>query len=388
MKTAGFAAILRQIRQTCSITGRLSNKSNNKIAREVYKMKTKLRRFLAFSAALLLAACGTTGSSGTGGSAASSATPPAWMDTLETAFPDAQYLAAIGSGDTRRGAEDSASGALARRFNVNVKLDTVSQQRYAELVKADQTYSESEKTLTQTVGTQASEQFVNLRFSDPYTDNRGTTHVVAYIEKEPTAAVYRSLLQKDLAKIDDFSKRASTMSGALQRYAFYDAAYNVGLNSERLIGQLQFIHPATARAFESQLDLKTIAAARDSEVSRLSYSVNITGDGDKRLEGILRKALGTMALVYHANGPLAVKGSWSVEPVALNPQFKSVQWIANISLYDESGAAIATYEKQSRENGISEVQARNLVYREVEKSIGQDFLKNIQSYLTRIVTGG
>ncbi|MDR1317379.1 MAG: LPP20 family lipoprotein [Spirochaetales bacterium] len=352
-------------------------------------MKTKLRRFLTLAAALLLAACGTTGSSGTGGPAVSGGgTPPAWMDTLETDYPDTRYLAAIGSGDTRRGAEDSASGALARRFNVNVKLDTVSQQRYAELVKADQTYSESEKTLTQTVGTQANEQFVNLRFSDPYTDNRGTTHVVAYIEREPTAAVYRSLLQKDLAKIDDFSRRASAMSGALQRYAFYDAAYSVGLNSERLIGQLQFIHPATARAFESQLDLKTIAAARDSEVGRLSYSVSITGDSDKRLEGILRKALGTMALVYHANGPLAVKGSWSVEPVELNPQFKSVNWLANISLFDESGAAIATYEKQSRENGISEVQARNLVYREVEKSLGQDFLRSIQGYLTRIVTGG
>jgi hypothetical protein len=310
------------------------------------------------------------------------------MGDLQTDYPDERYLASVGSGDTRRGAEDAASGALARRFNVNVKLDTVSQQRYAELVKADGTYSESEKTMTQTVGTQASEQFVNLRFSDPYTDNRGTTHVVAYIERDPTAALYRSLLQKDLAKIDDFSARAATMPSALQRYAFYDAAYSVGLNSERLIGQLNIIHPTTARLFESQLDLKKIAAARDGEAAKMTYMVSVAGDGDKRLAAIIRKTLEPLALSYQERGALAVKGSWSVQPISVNPQFKSVQWTADIALYDESGKAIATYAKQSRENGMSEIQATTIAYREIEKNLNKDFLASIQAYLTRIVTGG
>jgi hypothetical protein len=95
-----------------------------------------------------------------------------------------------------------------------------------------------------------------------------------------------------------------------------------------------------------------------------------------------------MALSYQERGMLMVKGSWSVQPVTVNPQFKSVQWTADIALYDESGAAIATYAKQSRENGISEIQAANLAYREVEKNLNRDFLKSIQNYLTRIVTGG
>jgi hypothetical protein len=367
----------------------------NKIVQGVNKMKTQVRRILGLFAALLFAACGSAGTPASGGApgsgasaSASSGTPPAWMSELETAYPDARYLASVGTGDTRRGAEDDASGALARRFNVNVKMDAVSQRRYAELVKADKSYTESEKTITQTVGTQANEQFVNLRFSDPYTDHRGTTHVVAYIEREPTAVVYRGLLQKDLAKIEDYSERASAMAGALQRYAFFDAAYNVGLNAERLIGQLRIIHPATARLFESQLDLKTIASARDSEATRMMYTIDLKGDDDKRLEGIIRKTLETMALSYQPDGTLKIKGSWSVQPISLNPQFKSVQWMADIALYDESGAAVATYAKQSRENGITEIQATNIAYREMEKNLAADFLRSIQNYLTRIVTGG
>jgi hypothetical protein len=95
-----------------------------------------------------------------------------------------------------------------------------------------------------------------------------------------------------------------------------------------------------------------------------------------------------MALSYQERGILAVKGSWSLQPIELNPQFKSVQWMADIALYDESGTAIATYQKQSRENGISEIQAVNVAYREIEKNLSRDFLKSIQAYLTRIVTGG
>jgi hypothetical protein len=310
------------------------------------------------------------------------------MTNLDAEYPEAKFLAAVGSGDSRRGAEDDATGALARLFTVNVKVDSVAQQRYAELVKGDTAYTESEKAISQTVGTQASEQFVNLRFSDPYTDERGTTHVVAYIEREPTAAIYRGLVQKDLAKLEDFLDRASLMPGALQRYAFYDAAYSIGSNAERMIGQLRIIHANTARMLESQLDLKKVASARDSEAGKLTYMITIVGDTDKRLAGILRKTLEGLSLAYQERGSLMVKGSWSVNPITVNPQFKSVQWTADISLYDESGAAIATYARQSRENALSEAQAATLAYREVEKSLNRDFLKSIQDYLTRIVTGG
>jgi hypothetical protein len=351
-------------------------------------MKIPSTKILIFLAALiLLAGCAATGSS-VSSSASSAGGAPQWMSDLEAGYPEAKYLAAVGSGDNRRGAEDDASGALARLFTVNVKVDAVAQQRYAEIVKADKAYTETEMAISQTVGTQANEQFVNLRFSDPYTDERGTTHVVAYIERDSTAAIYRSLIQKDLAKLEDFLDRASSMPGALQRYAFYDAAYNVGLNAERMLGQLRIIQANSARLVESQLDLKKVAAARDAEAGNMTYMIAITGDADKRLAGIIRKTLEGLSLSYQDRGLLMVKGSWSVEPVAVNPQFKSVLWTADISLFDETGAAIATYAKQSRENALNETQAASLAYREVEKSLNKDFLKSIQSYLTRIVTGG
>ena len=349
-------------------------------------MKRYTAKITVLLAVLVLAACGTTGPSPA--RSAGGGNEPGWMNNLETDYPEAKYLAAVGSGSSRRGAEDDATGALARLFTVNVKVDAVAQQRYAEIVKGDSSYSESEKTISQSVGTQASEQFVNLRFSDPYTDARGTTFIVAYIEREPTAAIYRSLIQKDLAKLDDFMDRAGGMRGAIQRYAFYDAANTMGLNAERMIGQLRIIHANTARMMENQLDLKKVTSARDAEADKMTYMVAITGDNDKRIAAMIRKSLDEMSLSYQERGLLMVKGSWSVSPVTVNPQFKSVQWVADLALYDETGAAIATFAKQSRENAVNESQAATLAYREVEKEIAKDFLKSLRAYLTRIVTGG
>ena len=344
----------------------------------------KPRVITIFLAILALAACGSSPSTGAG----SEKNAPKWMTDMEADYPDAKFLTAVGSGSSRRAAEDDATGSLARQFTVKVKVDAVAQKRYAEIVKGDKSYTESEKTISQSVGTQANEQFVNLRFSDPYTDSRGTTHIVAYIEREPTAAIYRTLIQKDLAKVDDFMDRAKGMRGTIQRYAFYDGAYNVGLNAERMIGQLRIIHANTARMMESHLDLKKVTTARDAEANKMTYNVAITGDSDQRVAGIVRKSLEGMSLSYQDRGLLMVKGSWKVVPVTVNPQFKSVQWTADMSLYDETGAAIATFAKQSRENAINETQATTLAYRELEKNLNKDFIGSIQGYLTRIVTGG
>ncbi|MDR3200448.1 MAG: LPP20 family lipoprotein [Spirochaetales bacterium] len=324
----------------------------------------------------------------TAGLAAQSSAPPLWLTDLNAAYPEAKYLSSVGSGANRRNAEDDATGGLARLFSVQVKVDSVAQQRYAEFVKGDKSYTESEMAVSQTVGTQASEQFVNLRFSDPYSDAQGTVHVAAYIEREPTASIYRSLIQKDLKKLDDFFGRASSVTGVFKRYAFYDAAYSVGLNAERLLGQLRIIHANTARPLEALLDLKKVASARDREASGLTYTMDISGDEDQRLAGIVRKTLDGMSLSYREGGRLSVKGSWSVQPVTINPQFKSVQWTVNISLYNEAGTAIATFTKQARQNGATDSQAVSLAYREVEKSMTKDFLGSIQSYVTQAVTGG
>lgn len=311
---------------------------------------------------------------------------PEWMLDLSASFPQDKYLAAVGQGDTRKDAESDAAGALSRIFNVNVKSDSVATQRYQQIVKADKTSVESGMSTSQTVGMQSDEQLVNMRFSDPYADSAGLTHVVAYLEREPTAAIYRAAIGKDAARADGFCRRAAAATAALQAFALYDAAYQVGLNAERMIAQLRIIHAPSAKLLESSVDLQKIAASRDAVAAKLTYKLSVDGDGDGKIAGFIRDALSAQSLAYKDDGQLAVKGSWAAEPIASNnPKYKSVRWTINVALYDEAGAAIANAVKESRETALTDSDALALAYRESRKFLSKTLADSLQDYLTRAV---
>ncbi len=101
---------------------------------------------------------------------------------------------------------------------------------------------------------------------------------------------------------------------------------------------------------------------------------------------MVREALASQSLSNREMGGLVVRGNWTLEPVAVNPKYKSVRWTINLSLMDERGTAVASVFKESRENGVGETEARAFAYREVEKRLGADLIKSLQDYLTRVAT--
>lgn len=339
------------------------------------------RRALAASVALflLLSAAAAAPSKAKAGKA------PEWMVDLNASYPQAKYLAAVGQGDTRRDSEADAAAALSRIFNVNVKSDTVSTQRYERIVKGGATKVESGMSSDQTVAMKSDADLVNLRFSDPYVDSSGLSHSVAYLEREPTAAIYRQAVGKDAERIDGFGRRAAASASGLQQYALCDAAYQVGLHAQGMIEQLRIIHAPTARLLESAVDLQKIAAARDAAAAKLSYKLSVEGDGEGKIAGFVREALAGQGLSFKADGALAVRGSWILEPIATNPKYKSVRWTLNLALYDEGGAAIANAVKESRESALSDSDAVAFAYREARKFLSRTLADSLQDYLTRSV---
>jgi hypothetical protein len=323
---------------------------------------------------------------GCAGAPSKAAKAPEWMVDLNASYPQAKFLAAVGQGDTRRDAEADSAGALARIFNVNVKSDTVSTQRYQQIVQGGETKVESGMSSDQTVAMKSDAELVNMRYSDPYVDKGGLTHIVAYLEREPTAAIYRQAIGKDAARADGFCQRAAATGAALQAYALYDAAYQVGLHAERMIAQLRIIHAPSAKMLESSVDLQKIGASRDAVAAKLTYKLSIEGDGDGKIAGFVREAMASQSLSYKEDGRLAVKGSWAAEPTtSSNPKYKSVRWTLNVALYDEGGAAIANAVKESRESALTESDATALAYRESRKFLARTLSDSLQDYLTRAV---
>lgn len=314
------------------------------------------------------------------------ASAPAWVTNLEQDFPNAKYLAAVGVGDTRKDAEAAAAGALAKRFSVRVQADTASQKRYLDIVKGDKSYSESASQFSQTVDVQANQSLINLRFSDPYSDGSGSVSVVAYLERQPTARLYRGLIANDVEKSASLVSRADAATGALVKFAFLDAALVVEKNAARLLDQLRIIQAGSADATESDIDVSKVSQARDAAAAQLTYAIEVVGDRDGQIGATVQTSLATLSLAANPQGPLHLKGSWSVVPASGNPQYQSVQWTLTLNLVDEAGSSVSTISKTSKENGLTAEAARAFANREVAKFIAKALPDSVTDYLTRIVT--
>jgi hypothetical protein len=314
---------------------------------------------------------------------AAPAAPP-WMLDLKQSYPESKYLAAVGSGDSRRDAESDASGSLALIFKATVKIDSNAQRRYMQIVSENKTLSQNETSIAQNVDLQSNAQFLNLRFSDPYTDPKGKVSVVAYLERDPTAALYRTIIQKNIDLTDKLSARAEQEKGILYKFALLDSAVQVSLHSDLLLGQLQIISAPAAKLLAMQVDSADLAAKRDDAAKNITYKLSIDGDEDGKIGAIVDGALSGLKLARQSDGALAITGSWATEPVAVNPTFKSLHWSLKLALSDESGTAIATYFKEYRENAISDEQAKAFAFRSVDKMVRADFVKAITDYMTRI----
>jgi hypothetical protein len=343
--------------------------------------KMTLKKILAgFLIAGFVVSCASTGSS-------SGAVPP-WMLNLNDSFPDEDYLAEIGSGDTRRSAENDAVGALARRFKVSVQADSTGSRRYYNLVKGNEEYNEVESELLQDISTSAGLQNLsNLQYSDPYVDDQAKYHIVAYLDRDATARIYRTMVQKDLQQAESLYERAQVAPTALSRFANLDTALQFSKNAEKTIEQVMIIHQPTARLLSSSVETEKIATARQFAAQELAYRFEIQGDPDGKIAGVIRSTMTELGISYNEAGGLIVRGSIGLEPVEVNPRFKSVRWTVDISLQDDNGSNVASLFAENRENGISEQEAESFAIVAIEKAVRKDFLSKITEYMDTISLG-
>ena len=145
--------------------------------------------------------------------------PPAWLLNPYNLYSEAEYLAVIGEGDTRRDAESSAAGSLSRIFETNVQVDSVAIQRYNEIAKDGGYQIENEKSITETVSLQSQQTLINVQYGDTYLNDTGRYYIIAYINRNLTAQIYREKINKNSEAVMNFLNSSNEASGILRKFA-------------------------------------------------------------------------------------------------------------------------------------------------------------------------
>jgi hypothetical protein len=315
----------------------------------------------------------------------SKSSPPRWLTKLEDVYPEKDYLAVVGEGDTRRNAESDAAGALARIFGSNIKVETEAIVRYRELEKESGGSYELEKEATKEVDILASQMLYNLQYSDPYTDKEGRVQVVGYLDRKKTAQIYKEKIDKNSKSVITFRDNSLKSERLITKYAFIDAAIIFAKNNELLLDQLTIIYETMRKIIELPYKLDDLNTLYSQIAEKMVFEITIVNDMQDKIANLVAGLLSSKGFSVRKDGQLKVSGDVKLEPIKLNNKYENIKWYLNLQMKDESGKIIVSYNKNQRESAVSKSAVEARAYVEMEKEIKKAFFNEFIKYLDGLV---
>lgn len=347
---------------------------------------------------------------------------PSWYLDPETRYPDETYLAAAGSGETRKAAEKEALAGLSQRFETTVQVDLQTREYFSEIVTAQGLLTEEELELVNTTNIQSSGKLLNVQFSEATRDSSGSYYIIAFIERIPSGRIYLDLIQKNSKRIMMYmnqAEEAEKRGDVLDSYAFLNAAAILAAPQEALLEQLRIISPGMSAMASTGYNYTELLKRQSAAGEALTVSISINGDHQKRVRSLLAQVLNRENFAVLPPGDdspedlqneetapqqgdlqneqtsskqnvqqreepvLQIQGDVSLIPTELNPDFKTVRWVLRIEVSRKNGNRILTFAEQGRSSGLNETAAVSLAYKDMQELLEEEFTAELHSYFSR-----
>ena len=332
----------------------------------------------AVIAAALVTGCATTSSSSRGGA------PPQWVTDKDSVYPENEFLAEVGEGDSLNAAKSNAAAAIAQIFRTRVTVDTTITTRYTELTgEGGQTLGLVNQTdFDQTIGQKADESLVNMRYGETWTDSLGRVYAVAYLDRAETGNLYRQRILANDDRVSELMDRARTQDEPLRRFAFFDAALVVSEANRVLVEQLEIINMPMARSYTPAYALGDLRAARADQAAAMKIRIEASGDPDGRITAVLTDWTSEKGFSVAEGGDMFLSAVVAIAPVELNNGYDNLAWQLNLMLMDSAGYPAISLPRQGRSSGISAAAAESKTYADMAKVVTKDFDREFTAYLS------
>jgi hypothetical protein len=311
---------------------------------------------------------------------------PKWMFDLYSAYPESNFLAVVGEGDTRREAENDAAGALSKIFMSKISVETTAVLRYKELESAGNSTAETQKSIDKKVSVGSDQSLFNISYGDTYTDKVGKTHIVGYLNRKDTAKIYKDKIEKNGDRVASFVKNMKASESVIRQYAFIDAAVLFAKNNEALLEQLGIIYQPMIKMIDLPYDLDELTKLYSEIAGKMTFSVTIKNDSDDKIAKMTGHILNEKGFtVAQGQAALSVTGEVLIEDTKLENKYQNVRWSLLLEMRDEKSQVLVSFNKNQRESAISKPEAIALSYRDMEKQINDEFIGQFIKYLDNII---
>lgn len=308
-----------------------------------------------------------------------------WADDLESVYPESEYLAVVGTGDNLNRAKEDGSKNLSLIFEARISVETEIVDRYNELSTNGIVAYSTELDLTESISQQTDQSFINMRFSDSYTDDMGQVNVVCYLDRMDTARIYKERIDEESELAKYLFDNGVNSNDPLAKYAYLDAAMIIDGNIRLLLQQLDIIKPGYKDTIRLMHDPNSVRRARGEAASDLIFSINISGTENSNINSVVADQITSAGFSVDPNGTLIVFGSFNYEPVTMNNDYKAYKWYLDIGINNSTGIEVVTLSEDGRSAQLTESAAYSRMLVDVERQINLQLIKQLQNYFLTFI---
>jgi len=312
---------------------------------------------------------------------------PAWVDSVDSVYGKAQYVAAVGYAADRAMAEKNALANLTAFFGQSIKADQTITNTYQEAVRNGVTTGWTDNLAVQnTIKTSASmDTLIGAEIKEVWFDSRSTHYAAAVMEKTKTAQLYTEMILANQNIINNLITMSPAEKNSLEGFSRYQFAATIADINTSYGNLLRLIDAAVPAGLvsgnEYRLEAQNITKA-------IPVGVTVTNDKAGRIQGAFAKSLSELGFRSGGNNARYVlRVNITVSPVDLpnNPnKFARMELSANLT-DTSAGAVLLPYNYNNREGHNSQAEAENRLFLSAERKISEEYTKLLSDYLSNLL---
>ena len=310
---------------------------------------------------------------------------PEWVTSPQKAFPQSQYLSAVGMGKNTVDAENSAIASIGKIIKQNVSSKVVTTEKDAV---SSSGFSSSSSTLDEIIETYSVvDALVGVKIHEFWWGDDGYVYALAYLNKSEAALYYSKKISDNENLIQDRLSFAGNRKGTFEAFAAVQKAVRAAEENNQYMDILNAVQSSAYRAkklsYGSEARVKE--AAYETAMT-ISIDVSVSGTDDSRIANAVMLMLSSYGFKTKPadeinTAPYVIEADVEFMDVP-SERNKYVRYVFNAALKEvSSGKILLPYSENKREGHTSASEAQQKALRTLEKSIVENYSQAFVNYL-------
>lgn len=317
--------------------------------------------------------------------------PAAWIENPYSEYDTEKYFAAVGSDKYKNTAELKAVETLAGVFGRDVDSSRSAEISMSRTEAKDLSESSISSTLNEQITIEVDqEDLIGIEIAKSYYDEpHSTWYALAILDKEKTAALYSSLIEKNTKSINSYLNKAALLSDSLaliEKFTYFYNAYRLTKINESFYPRFFIISPEKCKSTQQgKITSEEIRIKLDDVSSKLPIAVAVSDDYNSTVQSSIEELLKSFGFTLSSASPkysLNAQIDRSFRRVQ-NPTMDYCEFSVSLKMTEKTGAVLFPCSFSGRAGAKNKDLAEKKAFSEIGNKIKSEYKEIIETYLSQ-----